>query len=88
MANWLVRGRADTTIESVDEEFIKETVSRIKPKKAPGLDAVPSDIVARVAKAFQSDLQEMIRDTLKRGDIWSLVPSPARTQLPPGHSAR
>lgn len=78
------------TVESVDAEIIKEAVSRIKTKKAPGLDGVPSEVVACVAGAFQADVLEVVRDTLsvipsswKRARV-VLIPKPGKDPSTPG----
>ena len=92
VANWIIRGSEASTINSIDLELIKEAVDKIKPNKAPGLDAVPSEVVACVLRSHHEDLRDMIRDTMLRGTIpaaWKrarvvLIPKPGKDPDTPG----
>ena len=57
-------GPSDDVVNAVDEALIGEAASRIKPAKAPGLDAVPSQVVACILRAHLDHFGEMVRDTL------------------------
>ena len=84
--NWVSRGSVDDVVNAVDEALIGEAASRIKPAKAPGLDAVPSQVVACILRAHLDHFGEMVRDTLRRGSIppsWKrarvvLIPKPGK----------
>ena len=80
------RGIPEVTPEQVDR-----ALSRVKPNKAPGLDRVPSGVVACVARAHKDLIREMMADTLERGGIpawWKmarviLIPKPGKDPLSP-----
>ena len=82
----------EETIGDVDDAMVWDAVGRIKPNKAPGMDAVPSEVVACIAKAFPSEIKEMVHDTLRRGTIppsWKrarlvLIPKPGKDPMTPG----
>lgn len=72
-------------------DLIGRALSRIKPRKAPGLDRVPSEVVACVVKADPEAVREMVTDTLTRGRVpasWKmarviLIPKPGKDPLCP-----
>lgn len=89
--SWVSRGSDEDVISAVDEALIKEALSKIKSAKAPGLDAVPSQVVACVLRAHQDHFRELVRDSLRRGPIpssWKkarvvLIPKPGKDPVSP-----
>ena len=72
--------------EKVTLDLVRDSIARIKPGKAPGLDQIPAEVVAIVGKNNQGDLRELIWDTIERGEIpatWKkarvvLIPKPGK----------
>lgn len=75
--------------ELIDEGFMEGILAKIKTKKAPGADAVPSEVVATICRAFPGDTRDMVLDTFRRGSIppvWKrarvvLIPKPGSDPL-------
>ena len=86
VSSWVTYGIDSEVLDALDEDLIKNAVAKVKPSKAPGLDSVPSQVVACVLRTHQDHFREMVVDTLRRARIpasWKtarvvLIPKPGK----------
>ena len=51
ISGWLVRGTTSPTLEGLDDQLIGSIMTKIKGKKAPCMNAVPSEVALCMARA-------------------------------------
>lgn len=61
--------RDTRAMEMLTLERMEGVLAKIKSRKAPGLDMVPSEVAPCVIRSDPSVFCEMVKDTLVRGEI-------------------
>ena len=78
--------------DGVTVDLVHEALAKLKPKKSPGLDRIPAELVLCLGKKYQEDIRELIWDSIKRGKVpaaWKtarvvLIPKPGKDPMGAG----